>query len=83
MRAAAGTRSWRTLESLKPGEVLSGKVKAVEAYGVFVDIAGSALTGLAHRSELVDGVAAAEPAKHFFIGQACPLDSEYTMTHPW
>ena len=46
--------SWTDLSQLKKGDVLKGKVKRLEAFGAFVDLYNSALTGLAHISEVSD-----------------------------
>eukprot|EP00879_Flechtneria_rotunda_P012753 GHRR01013317.1.p1 GENE.GHRR01013317.1~~GHRR01013317.1.p1 ORF type:complete len:992 (+),score=471.36 GHRR01013317.1:234-3209(+) len=44
----------RALSSLQAGEVLEGKVVAVQAFGAFVDI-GAESQGLIHVSQLMDG----------------------------
>ena len=46
--------SWTDLGQLKKGDVVKGKVKRLEAFGAFVDLHNSALTGLAHISEVSD-----------------------------
>ncbi|KAF5829876.1 hypothetical protein DUNSADRAFT_15392 [Dunaliella salina] len=50
-RAAAGLR---VLSEFKEGEVVAGRVKRVEKFGVFVELEGSNVVGLAHISELLD-----------------------------
>ena len=42
------------LEDLQEGQTVSGRVKRVEGYGVFITLAGSGLTGLCHISEVAD-----------------------------
>ena len=42
------------LEDLKEGQTVTGRVKRVEAYGAFISLAGSGLTGLCHISEVAD-----------------------------
>ncbi|KAK9823324.1 hypothetical protein WJX72_001906 [[Myrmecia] bisecta] len=46
--------NWTVIEDLAVGAVVRGKVKRVEKFGVFVELAGSAVTGLAHISEVAD-----------------------------
>lgn len=46
--------SWTNLSQLKKGDIVKGKVKRLEAFGAFVDLHNSALTGLAHISEVSD-----------------------------
>ncbi|KAF3482254.1 rRNA biogenesis protein RRP5 [Arthroderma uncinatum] len=44
-----------TLKDLKPGQIVTGKVRKVEEYGAFIAIDGSAnLSGLCHRSEMAE-----------------------------
>ena len=52
--ANSGSGNWHTIESLEIGQEVRGTVKRVEAFGVFVSIADSALQGLVHVSELSD-----------------------------
>lgn len=55
LRSTAGlNKQWRALESLRIGEIVEGRVRKVEKYGVFVLIDNSALSGLAHISECAD-----------------------------
>ncbi len=42
------------LEDLQEGQTVSGRVKRVEGFGVFITLAGSGLTGLCHISEVAD-----------------------------
>ena len=51
LRAGGGAGGWRQLEDLKEGELTTGKVRRVERFGVFVDLARSNVTGLAHISQ--------------------------------
>ncbi|GAX80532.1 hypothetical protein CEUSTIGMA_g7970.t1 [Chlamydomonas eustigma] len=44
-----------SLSDLAVGQIVSGRVRRVEAYGVFVDVVGCNTAGLAHVSELSDG----------------------------
>jgi rRNA biogenesis protein RRP5 len=44
-----------TIQDLKEGENITGKVKKVEEFGAFIDIDGSAnVSGLCHRSEMAE-----------------------------
>lgn len=44
-----------TLRDLKPGQVVTGKVRKVEEFGAFVVVDGSAnISGLCHRSEMAE-----------------------------
>ena len=42
------------LEDLQEGQTVSGRVKRVEGFGVFITLAGNGLTGLCHISEVAD-----------------------------
>ena len=42
------------LEDLQEGQTVSGRVRRVEGYGVFVSLAESGVTGLCHISEVAD-----------------------------
>ena len=42
------------LEDLQEGQTVSGRVRRVEGYGVFITLAGSGVTGLCHISEVAD-----------------------------
>jgi predicted RNA-binding protein with RPS1 domain len=64
-----GGGAWRTLESLEVGETVTGRVRKVESFGVFIAIADSLLQGLAHVSELSDSFVK-DPADRFQVGQA-------------
>lgn len=46
--------SWTDLSQLKKGDIVKAKVKRLEAFGAFVELHNSALTGLAHISEVSD-----------------------------
>lgn len=44
-----------TLKDLKPGQIVTGKVRKVEEFGAFIRIDGTAnLSGLCHRSEMAE-----------------------------
>ncbi|PYI21088.1 putative rRNA biogenesis protein RRP5 [Aspergillus violaceofuscus CBS 115571] len=44
-----------TLHDLKPGQVITGKIRKVQDFGAFIVIDGSAnISGLCHRSEMAD-----------------------------
>ncbi|KAF9477538.1 nucleic acid-binding protein [Pholiota conissans] len=43
-----------TLSDLKEGQKVDGRIKKVEDYGLFVQIEGSKLSGLCHKSQLSD-----------------------------
>ncbi|EFJ44854.1 rRNA processing protein Rrp5/programmed cell death protein 11 [Volvox carteri f. nagariensis] len=46
----------QSLSELRPGQLVSGRVRRVERFGVFVEVGGNpGLVGLAHISELADG----------------------------
>ncbi|PWY72232.1 nucleic acid-binding protein [Aspergillus sclerotioniger CBS 115572] len=45
-----------TLHDLKPGQIVTGKVRKVEEFGAFIVIDGSKnISGLCHRSEMAEG----------------------------
>lgn len=46
--------SWADLGDLKKGDVVKGRIKRLEAFGAFVELHNSTLTGLAHISEVSD-----------------------------
>ena len=52
------------------GQIVGGKVRRVETFGVFVDVAGCRTSGLAHVSELSDGKKIKEASALFRPGQA-------------
>lgn len=41
-----------TLSDLEEGQKVEGRVKRVEEYGLFIEIDGSKLSGLCHKSEV-------------------------------
>lgn len=41
-----------TLSDLKPGQKIDGTVKKIEDYGLFIQIQGSKLSGLCHKSQV-------------------------------
>ena len=41
-----------TLSDLQEGQIINGRVKKIEEYGLFVEIEGSKLSGLCHKSEV-------------------------------
>ncbi|OSC99437.1 hypothetical protein PYCCODRAFT_1438226 [Trametes coccinea BRFM310] len=47
-------RSQLKLSDLSEGQKIDGRVKKVEDYGLFIEIEGSKLSGLCHKSELSD-----------------------------
>ena len=51
LKALTGTT---TLSDFTPGQKVDGVIKKVEDYGVFVEIKGTKISGLCHKSELVD-----------------------------
>jgi rRNA biogenesis protein RRP5 len=53
------------LSDFTPGQKVDGVIKKVEDYGVFVEIKGTKISGLCHKSELVDanGPSVAETLK--------------------
>ncbi|KAI0375236.1 hypothetical protein BV20DRAFT_934020 [Pilatotrama ljubarskyi] len=48
------SRSQLSLADLSEGQKVDGRVKRVEDYGLFIEIEGSKLSGLCHKSELSD-----------------------------
>ena len=60
LRSGAGGGGTRNavedLEALEEGETVTGSVRRVSKFGVFVQLDKSALTGMVHISELQDGV---------------------------
>lgn len=44
-----------TFEGLSVGEVVKGVIKRLEAYGAFIRVEGSTVSGLCHKSKVVDG----------------------------
>lgn len=61
-----------TLSDFTLGQKVDGVVKKVEDYGVFVEIKGTKISGLCHKSELVDenGPSVAETLKLFKPGDS-------------
>ncbi|RPD57053.1 U3 snoRNP-associated protein Rrp5 [Lentinus tigrinus ALCF2SS1-6] len=47
-------RSQLTLSDLSEGQKVDGRVKRVEDYGIFIEVEGSKISGLCHKSELSD-----------------------------
>lgn len=43
-----------TFEGLSVGEVIKGVIKRLEAYGAFIRVEGSTVSGLCHKSKIVD-----------------------------
>jgi rRNA biogenesis protein RRP5 len=56
------------LELIEEGQILTGRVKRIEAFGVFVELQGGSVTGLAHKSELADAFVR-DPGQLFSVGQ--------------
>ena len=60
------------LEQIEEGQIVTGKVKRIEAFGVFVELEGGGgeknVTGLAHKSELADAFVR-DPGQLFSVGQ--------------
>lgn len=55
--AVSGKSKQSQLVDLKEGQVVSGRVKVVMEYGVFIELDGAMnVSGLCHRSEIADGV---------------------------
>ena len=46
------TRTQLSLSDLSEGQKVDGRVKRIEEYGIFIEIAGSKLSGLCHKSEV-------------------------------
>ncbi|KAI0720020.1 U3 snoRNP-associated protein Rrp5 [Cerioporus squamosus] len=47
-------RSQLTLSDFSEGQKIDGRVKRVEDYGIFIEVEGSKISGLCHKSELSD-----------------------------
>lgn len=45
------TPSSLTLSDLREGQKVDGRVKRIEQYGVFIEIEGSKISGLCHKSQ--------------------------------
>lgn len=54
---------------LAQGQIVSGVIKSVQKYGIFIRVADSAVSGLCHRSELPDGGEGDDWASAFVEGQ--------------
>ena len=69
LKALTGTT---TLSDFTPGQKVDGVIKKVEDYGVFVEIKGTKISGLCHKSELVDanGPSISETLKLFKPGDS-------------
>ena len=69
LKAPTGTT---TLSDFTPGQKVDGVIKKVEDYGVFVEIKGTKISGLCHKSELVDanGPSISETLKLFKPGDS-------------
>jgi hypothetical protein len=65
-RALVERRQYERLSALEIGEELSGHVKGVQEYGVFIDL--GFIDGLLHVSEIEDG-RQGHPSVHFTVGQ--------------
>lgn len=48
------SKGWATLEDFTEGQIVRGRVRRAEKFGVFVRIDDSAVTGMAHISEVAD-----------------------------
>jgi len=59
-----------TVQQLSVGDVLSGRVKAVEKYGLFVRIDNSSVDGLVHRNEISDS--ASVSLESYQVGSIIP-----------
>ena len=46
--------SWASLGDLKKGDIVKGSIKRLEAFGAFIELHNSTLTGLAHISQVSD-----------------------------
>ncbi len=63
------TRKTNTnVDGYREGQIVQGTVKRIEKFGVFISIADSTLTGMAHVSELCDGFVQ-DIEKLFKVGQ--------------
>lgn len=45
-----------TISDLVEGDKVDGRVKKIEDYGLFIEIEGSKLTGLCHKSEVSEQI---------------------------
>lgn len=46
-----------TLSDLSEGQKIDGRVKKIEDYGLFIEVEGSKVSGLCHKSEVCRGAA--------------------------
>jgi len=51
----------RSLSDLHEGEKVDGTIKRIEEYGLFIQIEGTKLSGLCHKSEVSDSIACFKP----------------------
>lgn len=72
MSLKAGGRA-SLMTTLSPGDVVTGRVSRVEPYGVFIELDGGVLSGLAHVSELADKFVK-NPHQLFQTGQRAWLE---------
>lgn len=49
---ATGKDSMLTLRDFQEGQIVHGRVKKVEDYGLFIELDGSRVSGLCHKSEV-------------------------------
>lgn len=68
------------LGDLQEGQTVSGRVRRVEAYGIFITLVGSGVTGLCHISEVADEKVTDLPGQ-FHPGQGGQLKASPIMAH--
>ncbi|PWN27160.1 hypothetical protein BDZ90DRAFT_232714 [Jaminaea rosea] len=65
--AGSSTQPLR-LKDLSKGMKVNGFIRAVQEYGVFVQIEGTQISGLAHKSQLSDHAGTTDPTRAFSVG---------------
>lgn len=69
------------MTNLKKGEVVRGKIKRLEAFGAFVQLDNSAVSGLAHISEISDDYVK-NLQDVLQVGQGQPCTEDLGFSHP-
>ena len=71
-------RSQLTLSDLTEGQKIDGRVKRVEDYGIFIEVEGSKISGLCHKSE-VSSVSIPYQPKPIFLQLSDNKDADVTL----
>ena len=56
-----------TLSDLQEGQKVDGRVKRIEDYGLFIQIEGSKLSGLCHKSQVRHSISHGKPFSYFIL----------------